>query len=49
MTLSETTQAVIMFTRPLFSLVILAAILSVLLSYELDESEDIKLLSPDDR
>lgn len=49
MTLSDTTQAVIMFTRTLFSLVILAAIISVLLSYELDESEDIKLLSPDDR
>jgi len=49
MTLSEHTQAVIMFTRTLFGLVIIAANISVFLSNELDESEDIQLLSPDDR
>ena len=49
MTLSENTQAVIMFTRTLFGLVIIAANISVFLSNELDESEDIQLLSPDDR
>ena len=38
-----------MFTRTLFGLVILAANISVFLSDELDESEDIQLLSPDDR
>ena len=43
------TQAVTMFTRTLFGLVILAANISVFLSDELDESEDIQLLSQDDR
>ena len=38
-----------MITKTLFSLVILAANIRVFLSDELDESEDIKLLSPDDR
>jgi len=38
-----------MIIKTLFSLVILAANIRVFLSDELDESEDIKLLSPDDR
>jgi len=43
------TKTVTMITKTLFSLVILAANISVFLSDELDESEDIKLLSLDDR